>query len=522
MAVATLVSRLTGFLRQLMLVAVVGISATNDSYNVANNLPNIVYELLLGGVLASVVIPVLVQAQKEDDDDGLAFTQRLLTVSFVVLLIGTVVAVLCAPLLTKLYVTGGGGDHPELTTAFSVLILPEILFYGVFGLLSGILNARHVFQAPAWAPVLNNVVMFATLALYAALPGEISLEPVRMGEPKLLVLGIGTTLGVVLQAVVVIPPLLKLGLRLRWRWGWDRRLGTFGRLAFWLVLYTLVSQAAYIELTRVATGAASGSMTIFTNSWLLLQVPYGVLGVSLLTAIMPRMSKAAADGDVRGVIDNLSTGSRASTVMLLPLVAMITVLGPQIGEALFSIRPSEHGNATVLGLTLTTSAFGVVFYAIVMLQLRVFYSMNDARTPTLINGVMVVVKVALFYLCPHVLDAHHVVYGLTFVNAFGFVVGAVVGEIWLRWRLGTLDTGRVVLTLVKTVVASAWGSAAALLVSKGIDAVVPENAELLRAWAVTILASLVGLAVTFALMALLRVTELDPVVARMRRLARRG
>jgi putative peptidoglycan lipid II flippase len=522
MAIATLVSRLTGFLRQLVLVGVITFGTVNDSYNVANNLPNIVYELLLGGVLASVVIPTLIRAQKEDDDDGQEFTQRLLTVSLVVLTVGTAIAVACAPLLTKVYFSSGPGRHPELTTDFSYLILPEILFYGIFGLLSGILNSRHVFKPAAWSPVLNNVVMFATLAVYAIAPGQISLDPVRMGEPKLLILGIGTTLGVVVQAVMLIPPLLRVGFRFRWRWGWDKRLGQFGHLAKWLVLYTLVSQVSYIVLTNVATGAAAGTYTIYTNSWLLLQVPYGVLGVSMLTAIMPRLSKSAADGDIPGIVDNLSTGSRMSAVMLIPLCAMITVLGPDVGQALFSIRHSEASSAAVLGLSLTTSAFGLMFYGITMLQLRVFYAMNDARTPTMINGIIVVVKVALFYTCSKVLAPHHVVYGLTFVNSFGYVVSSVVGNIWLHRRIGRLDTRRVIRTMAKTLLAAAWGAGAALLVGKGIAAVLPAGAELPRAWTTMIVGALVGLVVTFGLMTLLRVTEIQPVVRRLRRLAARG
>jgi putative peptidoglycan lipid II flippase len=521
MIVATAVSRITGFLRQILLVGVVGIGSVNDSYSVANNLPNIVYELLLGGVLASVVIPTLVRAQHEDADDGQAFTQRLLTVCTVLLTAGAIVAVAVAPLLTRLYFSSGGNDHPALTTAFSRLILPEILFYGVFGLLSGILNARHNFKPAAWAPVLNNVIMFATLALYAVLPGPITVDPVRMSQPKLLVLGIGTTLGVVVQALVLVPALLRIGFRFKWRWGWDRRLGRFGQLALWLVLYTLVSQVAYVELTKVATGAASGTYTIYTTSWLLLQVPYGILGVSLLTAIMPRMSKSAAEGDLGGVVDNLSTGSRMSAVMLLPLCAMMTVLGPQIGVALFALRHGQSASATVLGLTFTTSAFGLVFYALTMLQLRAFYALNDARTPTMINGVMVVVKVVLFYVSAHVLDPAHVVYGLTFVNAFGFVAGAVVGEMWLRRRIGALDTGRVVRTILKVAVASAWGAGAALLVAKGIEAVIPASDALARAWVVMVVGALVGLAITFGLMMLLRVTEVRPVARRLGRLVAR-
>lgn len=522
MVIASAVSRITGFLRQILLVGVVGIGAVNDSYSVANNLPNIVYELLLGGVLASVVIPTLVRAQHEDADGGEAFTQRLLTVCVALLGVGTIIAVACAPLLTRLYFSSGGQDHPALTTAFSVLILPEIMFYGIFGLLSGILNARHVFKPAAWAPVVNNVVMFLTLALYAVLPGPITVDPVRMSQPKLLVLGIGTTLGVVLQAVVLVPALRRIGFRFRVRWGWDRRLGTFGQLSIWLVLYTLVSQVAYVELTRVATGATSGTYTIYTTSWLLLQVPYGILGVSLLTAIMPRMSRSAAEGDMFGVVDNLSTGTRLSAVLLVPLCAMMTVLGPQLGEALFALRHSNSSSAIELGLTFTTSAFGMLFYAITMLQLRVFYALNDARTPTLINAVLVVVKVILFYLCAHVLDPHHVVYGLTFVNGFGFVVSTVVGTMWLRRRIGPLDGRRVLVTMFKCVVASAWGAGAALLLAKGIEAVIPDSLELLQAWLVMIFGSLFGLAVTFGLMTVLRVGEIRPVIRRFARLARRG
>ena len=522
MVIANLVSRITGFLRQIMLVGVLGIGAIPDSYNLANTLPNIVYELLMGAVLASAVIPVLVRAQTEDADDGEAFTQRLLTVAGVLLLVGTIAAVACAPLLTRLYFSSGDPHRTALTTAFSYLLLPQILFYGVFGLLSGILNARHVFKPAAWATVLFNLVMFATLGLYLVMPGEITLDPVRMSNPKLLVLGIGTTLGVAIQAGVLLPPLFRTGLKLRWRWGWDHRLSQFSRMVFWLVLYTLVSQVAYVVLSKIATGAQPGSYTVYSNSWLLLQVPYGVLGVSLLTAIMPRMSKAAAEGDIPGVVSNLSTGSRVSAVMIVPICALITVLGPEVGIALFGLRHGNISGAAVIGLSLTTSAFGLVFYAITMLQLRVFYAMNDARTPTVINGIMVVVKVILFFICAHLLDPEHVVYGLTFINGIGFVFAAIVGEIWLRVRIGRLDTGAVLRTLLKVTIASVWGAAAALLVGKGLGGLFPTGTLLARSWVVLIIGSLVGLPVAFGGMLILRVSELQPAWRRIARLIHRG
>ncbi|HEY2694547.1 MAG TPA: murein biosynthesis integral membrane protein MurJ [Pseudonocardiaceae bacterium] len=523
MLIANLVSRITGFIRTVMLGSIIGFGAVNDSYSLANNFPNIVYELLLGGVLASVVIPSLVRAQTEDEDGGESFAQRLLTVTLVILLIGTVIAVACSPLLTKIYFSSSGTDKPALTTALTYLILPEIFFYGVFGIVSGILNTKHAFKAPAWASVANNLVMFVTLGIYAVMPGEISLNPVRMGDPKLLVLGIGTTLGIVVQSLVILPALRRVGFRFRWRWGIDQRLKQFGRLAGWLVLYTLITQVGYTELSKVATSAASGSYSVYASAWNLIQVPYGVVGVSLLTAIMPRLSKAAATGDTKGVVDNLSTGSRMTSVMLIPLVAIMTVLGPQIGQALFSLG---HGgsNATQLGLTLTTSSFGIVCYSITLLQLRVFYAMSNAWIPTVINLIMVSLRITLFNITPHLLDARHVVYGLAFANGFSFLIGAIVGAIWLRARIGQLGMKRVLTTIGKVIVASIWGAAAALLIAKGISYVQHAHSTAtieLHAWLSLLIGTALGLTITFSLMRLLRVPEITPAFKRLNRLIKR-
>lgn len=525
MLVANLISRITGFIRTVMLGSIIGFGAINDSYALANNFPNIVYELLLGGVLASVVIPSLVRAQHEDEDGGESFAQRLLTVTLVILLVGTVIAVACSPLLTKIYFSSSGKDTPALTTALTYLILPEIFFYGVFGIVSGILNTKHAFKAPAWASVANNLVMFVTLGIYAVMPGEISLNPVRMGDPKLLVLGIGTTLGIVVQSVVILPALRRVGFRFRWRWGIDTRLRQFGKLAGWLVLYTLITQVGYTELSKVATAASSGSYAVYASAWNLIQVPYGVVGVSLLTAIMPRLSKAAATGDMDGVVDNLSTGSRMTSVMLIPLVAIMTVLGPEIGQALFSLG---HGgsNATQLGLTLTTSSFGIVCYSITLLQLRVFYAMNNAWIPTTINLVMVSMRIVLFNITPHLLAPNHVVYGLAFANGFSFLIGAIVGAIWLRVRIGRLGLKRVVTTISKVIVAAVWGAAAALLISKAIQFVLRAHhgtgAVELHAWLSLLIGTAIGLTITFGLMRLLRVSEITPAFNRLNRLLKRG
>ncbi len=231
MAVATLISRITGFGWKLVMAHIVGLGVVNDSFNVANNLPNSIFELLLGGVLTSIVVPVLVRAEKSDPDGGEAYVQRLLTLSTVVLTVGTALSVIAAPLLTWIFVEQSDGSNPALVTAFAYLLLPQIFFYGVSALLGAILQSKQIFGPPVWAPVVNNVVILITLGVYSLLPESPSFNPVHMTDAHVLTLGVGVTFGVVAQAVIQVPALRKTGLRLRWRWGWDPRLSEVGGLA---------------------------------------------------------------------------------------------------------------------------------------------------------------------------------------------------------------------------------------------------------------------------------------------------
>ncbi len=524
MAVASLVSRVTGFARQITLVAALGLTVVNDSYTVANTLPNIIYELLLGGVLSSVMVPLLVRAQTEDADGGEEYIRKLLTVATAVLVAATALAMLAAPLLTALYLGGdpfgGAGDaggaesraDPALATAFALLLLPEIVFYGLGALFGAILNAKGLFGPFAWAPVLNNVVMLAVLGVYLLMPGEVSSD---LSDPKLLVLGLGTTLGIVVQALVLLPALRRAEVRYKPRWGWDARLGEAGGMALWVTAYVLVGQAGYVVTTRVAAAANPGSVATYTNAWLLLQVPYGVLGVSLLTALLPRMSRSAAAGRVAEVVSDLSLGARYSCVALIPVSALITVFGGSIGVALFSLGRSNPEEAARLGLTLAVSAFGLLPFALVMLQLRVFYAMKDARTPTVIQLFMVAVKVPMLLACPVLLAPERVVLGLAVANSASFVVGAVVGQLWLRHRLGPLGGRPVLVTMAKTTVAAATGALAGLGVLVVLrDGLAGQVAPVALAWLVLAAGGMTGLLVTVAGMRLLRLPEMAAVWAR--------
>ncbi|ONI72829.1 murein biosynthesis integral membrane protein MurJ [Actinosynnema sp. ALI-1.44] len=520
MAIATLISRITGFLWKVMLTAALAIGVRNDSFTIANTMPNIVFELLMGGVLASVVVPLLVRSQ-DDPDGGLAYTQRLLTVGLTLLGVGTVVATAAAPLITKLYVDDSTGKaNPELVTAFAYLLLPQIFFYGLFALLTAILNAKQVFGPTAWAPVVNNLVVMATIGIYAIVPGEISLDPVKMGDVKLLVLGIGVTAGIVVQSLMLLPALRRIGFKFRWNWGLDSRFKEFGGLALWIIGYVAVSQVGWTISTRVLTAGDEGGAAIYSNAWLLLQLPYGVIGVSLLTAIMPRLSRAAADGDDRKLIGDLSYASRLSAVILVPISAVLTVTGASIGVVLFSHGASNPAQATRLGESLAVSAFGLLPYALVMLQLRVFYAMKDARTPTLIMIVMTAVKIPLLYMCEGLLAPEHVVIGVMMVNSLSYVVGAVLGQVWLWLRLGHLKTKRVVGVTLFSVFAGGLGVAAGLVVAKMLGGVLPDAAKP-RAMLSLVIEGIVAGAVSFGVLVVLKVDELKPVTAKITRLIRR-
>jgi putative peptidoglycan lipid II flippase len=251
-----------------------------------------------------------------------------------------------------------------------------------------------------------------------------------------------------------------------------------GTLAGWVLGYVVVSQIGVSVIQKV--GVHSGGFSVFTYADLLFQMPYGILVVSVLTAIMPRLSRAAVRGDNEAVVSDLSLGARLSAVALVPITAGLIVLGPVLGVTLFAHGQTSHAGAHLIGSTLAWSAFGLFPFALVMLQLRVFYAMRDGRTPTLINALMVATKVVLvivsseIYRAPAGTDVHkhpsvHAVQWLNISTSLSYVVGAIAGHILLTRRLGLLGFRRVLRTVVQISVASAIGAVAAWLVVQGAE-----------------------------------------------------
>ncbi|MGQ4597860.1 lipid II flippase MurJ [Nocardia sp. R6R-6] len=428
-------------------------------------------ELVLGAVLTAIVVPTLVRAEQEDPDRGAAFVRRLVTAAFVVLAVAALLATAAAPVLTThVFLSDDGKVNTALTTALAFLLLPAILFYGMSALLTAILNTRQLFKPGAWAPVLNNVVVLTVLGLYVLMPGEITLNPVKMSDPKLLVLGVGVLSGVVVQAVSLIPAIRRAGIDLRPLWGVDDRLKQFGGMGAAIILYVLISQAGFVFATRISSHADAAGPAIYNNAWLLLMLPYGVLGVTVLTAIMPRLSRSAAADDTPAVVDDLSAATRLTMIALVPVVTFLTLAGPQVGQALYGYG-NFGSDAERLGLAVSWSAFSLIPYSLVLIHLRVFYAREQAWVPTWIILGITTAKVVFSALAPVVTDAEHVVIALGVANGLGFAVGAAVGGFLLHRSLGDLRMANVGRTVTRVVLASLAGGAVMWIVDRvlGLD-----------------------------------------------------
>ncbi|SDU72532.1 putative peptidoglycan lipid II flippase [Gordonia westfalica] len=517
-AIATLFSRITGFLRTVLILAMLG-SGIASAFQAADVLPNMIAEVVLGAVLTAIVIPLLARAEAEDDDGGQGFLNRIFTITVVVLGTATVLAVIAAPLLTYLNL-GDGKVNRDLSTHLAYLLLPEILFYGLSALFIAVLNLRGLFKPGAWAPVLNNVVQISTLVLYALMPGEITLNPVRMSDPQLLVLGIGCTLGVVLQAMVLVPFLRKAGVRLKLEWGIDARLRQFGNMALAIVAYVALLQVGLIATYRIAASAQESGVSIYFTHWQLLQLPYGVLGVTILTAIMPRLSRNAAADDTKAVVEDLSLATRLTMVALVPVVSFMTFFGPAIAIAVFNFGRFDASDASQLGSVLAWGAFTLIPYSMTLVQLRVFYAREDAWTPTFIALGITVVKVTSSYMGPVIFDdPANVVRWLALSNGLGYLVGAIVGHYLLRSRLRGARLTNVTRTTLVTLAVSLGVSATVWAVAKmsGLDHMIGWLGKV-GSVVYLVLTATVVLAVTYAGLAAARVPDVVAIGNSVRRL----
>lgn len=471
MALGTIASRATGFLRTSVLAAALGSKLVADAYNVANTTPNIIYELLLGGVLTSVVVPLLVDAARGSDDGGQAYAQRLLGLVTVALGLLTVLAVALAPQLVDLYGSWRTPEQRQLAETLARFFLPQILFYGVGALLGGILNSRGSFAAPMWAPVLNNVVVIATGVAFLAVVADPT--PGSLPRGAVVLLGLGTTAGIVAQTIALLPSLRATGFRLRLRFDWR---GTGLRralpLAGWVLVYVAANQLAYLVVVRLATSAASATAATgyspYTYAFLLLQLPHAVVAVSVITALLPRMSAHASDRRPDLVRADLSQGLRLTAVALVPASVALLALGQQLAVLVYGHGATSVADARQIGVVLGAFAVGLVPFSAYQLLLRAFYALQDTRTPAVLNLGTAAANVAVDLVLFAVLPAPLRVVGLALGLATSYVVGLALLATALRRRLGGLDGARITRTLVRLVLASVLAGVPSYLAARFI------------------------------------------------------
>ncbi|MGW8883294.1 murein biosynthesis integral membrane protein MurJ [Streptomyces sp. NPDC055749] len=465
MAAGTLVSRLTGFVRSLVITAALGAAVLGDVFTIAYTLPTMIYILTVGGGLNSVFVPQLVRSMKDDEDGGEAFANRLLTLVMVALGVIVAVSVFAAPWLIGMMsqTIAGNSDANNVAVTFARYCLPTIFFMGIHVVMGQILNARGKFGAMMWTPVLNNVVMIFTFGLFIwvyGTSGESAMDVTTIPDEGIRLLGIGTLLGLVVQALAMLPYLREAGFRFRPRFDWrGHGLGKTVKLAKWTVLFVLANQAGVLVVTQLATSAQAASgkdgtgFLAYSNAQLIWGMPQAIITVSVMAALLPRISRAAHDNDPGAVRDDISQGLRNSAVAIVPVAFTFLALGLPMCTLLYASSGTE--SARSMGFILMAFGLGLIPYSVQYVVLRGFYAYEDTRTPFYNTVIVAAVNAAASALCYVLLPAQWAVVGMAASYGLAYAVG--VGIAWrrLRNRLGgDLDGARIVRTYARLCLAA--------------------------------------------------------------------
>ena len=533
MATGTVVSRITGIARDIALAAALGFYLVSDAYSLGNSLPTIIYILVVGGALNAVFIPQLVRRMEKDDDGGNAYADRLITLTGSVLLGLSILAVVAAPWIVDLYTPA---DYPQsqydLAVAFARLCLPQIFFYGAYTMLSQVLNARGTFGAPMFAPIANNVVAITTFVLFIIVAGTPAAADGALTTGQVLLLGIGTTAGVVVQAAILVPVLGRAGYRWRPRFDWKGQgLGKAAKLAGWTVGLVLVNQITYIVITRLAaqanvdaaaSGATAAGITTYQKAHLVFMLPHSVITISIVTALLPALSRLAHEGKLKEVGEDVAGAMRLVAALVVPIAALLFVLGSDVSVLLFGYGAATTDQAAVMGDVVSIFMIGLVPFTLFYVLLRGFYAMEDTRTPFVVTVIFSVIMLALvLWLFAFLTDL-----GVTSAGgpqiagiALGYVLaywcGFVVLWWWLAHRLGSLQSGATVWVLLRLLIA---GSVAVLVAgltrTATLDLLISDGLNTQLTSLVLIMAAvIVGVPTFFFAAWLLRVREVSAAVA---------
>jgi len=446
MALGTILSRITGFIRGILIVAVLGTTLLADTYNVANTMPNILYNLLVGGALTAIFIPQLVRSF-EHDDGGDGFASRLITTISLILLVLVSLGMYFAPALVRLYApeffTAGFETEQEIAIAFTRYCLPQIFFLGLFTMLGQVANARGSFGPLMWAPIANNLVGIALFGGFLLFSPGIDINSITSNQ--VAILGWGTTFSVVVQALVLIPVIRKLGITLKPRLGLSG-LGKSFNLAGWTLVYVLISQLGYLVTVNVATSAAVRSAqegiktgvgyTPYTYAYYVMLLPYSIVTISIITAILPHISKLALEGKREEVKAQLVRAIRLVGVITIPSAVAFLLFGSLITESIFVGIPTE--DSRYIGYVLSALSFGLVAFSINLILIRGFNAFEDTKTQVVSILVINIIAVAMSYFCLFFVKNQWVTVGLGVAFSVSYLAGLFVTLGLLKKHVGKL------------------------------------------------------------------------------------
>ncbi|WP_113716368.1 murein biosynthesis integral membrane protein MurJ [Arthrobacter dokdonensis] len=526
MAVGTLISRILGLVKGVVLGIAIAGTTVSQVFEGSNYLPNIIFLLVAGGVFNAVLIPQIAKASRQPDR-GSEFISRLLTLCVTGLLVLTVaVTALVVPIMGAS--TSFSGGQLKLAITFGLFLLPQIFFYGLYSLLGQILNAHNAFKVYAWAPVANNVVAIAGLLMFIVVAGSSRSHQHTVDNwttTETLLLAGTATLGIVVQSAVLVIPVKRLGLRLRPKFGLrGTGLGVTARIAGWTMGTMVIGQLSYLVVLRVATissgskpdgagdsGSAIPGIYEFNRATELYIMPHSIIALSIATVMFTAMARAAAAHDFTGLRSSLSAALRTTGVAtVFASIALIVLSGP-LGM-LFGGNREFSGRQIAIALAIL--AIGAPFFSVYFILNRVLYALEDARTPFIIQCIVVVTSVAMV-LGAAALPPRLIIYGLAVSYTLNNFIGPFLSHHYLKRRLGNYGGGLILRAYMRFLAAALVAGVAGELALRAFGSSSPTGFM----WT-SISASLMTLVVVgpamavvyFLMLKVLRVRELDDVV----------
>ena len=472
MASGTIVSRILGFARAVLLAVAIGVTTdAADAFGVANQLPNSVYAIIVGGVLNAVMVPTLVKARSANDG-GKGYVDRFVTLAITVFFISTLVFTIASPFLVRLYTSGWSEEQLALATAFAYWCLPQLFFYGLYSILGEVLNSRKAFGPFMWAPVLNNLVSLLGLGLFILIfsadpTGSRSIS--SWGADQIALLAGSATAGVAAQALILLVSWKRIGLKLSLNFKWRGfGLGPALKAASWSLAMVVVSQIGGLVQTAVAStaavdrgsGQAVASVAAAAIAWLIFMLPHSVVTVSIATAYFTRMAEHQQAGEMDKFKQDLTTALRVIAMVSVIASAVLIVLSYPIAR----VFVGEYPATAALGNVIAAFMIGLLPFSFVYMMQRAFFALEDTKTPFVFTSVQIGIHIAGSITLGFVMPKEFLVVSIALLTAFSICIQGLIAYAMLKKKIGGLSGFGVSRSTIKFVLAAIPASAAGVLV----------------------------------------------------------